>query len=190
MRWNKKTGILLVVLAAVGLVITKWPLSVQTAQIPFSSTDELEGTISLSYSDHLKIGDKSEVSLNITFDQSKNVKPSIILYSKLELNNLEVSPFGEGKVTVDPSKPLVLKWDVLPWKSGAYSGTLWLFSESTEGDKQLILARPINLVAKTFIGLSYHSVRISCIFGLIAGLFLFFFPLINIKKPRSSYNLI
>ncbi len=85
---------------------------------------------------------------------------------------------------VDPKKPVMLIWNVISHETGIYSGTLWLFAESTQGEKELILAKPMELKANTFLGFSYQSARLICIIGLIVGVILIFFPLINIKKPR------
>ncbi len=184
MRWTRIVGNILLVLAALGLFFSLWPASIQTTKIPFMTPDGLAGTLSLSQASQLHVGDNTEIKLNIVIDQKTTANNELSFISKLELNNLEVNPKGEGKVTVDPTKPVVLIWDVTSPKTGSFSGTLWLFIESTKGEKELILARPLKFVVNNFIGFSYQSARVFCIISMIAGLFLIFFPMINTKPLR------
>jgi hypothetical protein len=189
-KWNRITGIILLLMALVCLLISIWPVADHTIQIPFSISDEIAGKLELSNPDQMRVGDKTDIILRIVLDQDSQENQKLTLISKLELYNLEVTPRGEGKVTIDRSIPLVLKWKITPRTSGIFSGTLWLFAESNTGDRNLILARPIQLVAKTIFGVSYQMARIIGFIGLITAIFLIFFPIIRQKLRGLAYNLV
>lgn len=184
MKWNRTAGLLLVFFSVIVLGISKWPASVQTEEIPFSVSGDMAGMLIVSQPVQSRVGEKAELSLSVEINQNENTTQELVFMSELELNNIEVAPKGEGKVRIDPSKPLKLRWNILPGNSGSFSGTLWLFYETKNGEKQLILARPITLEARTILGFSIQSVWMICIFCFIVSLFLFFLPVDKIKKLR------
>jgi len=114
-------------------------------------------------------------------DQDPIKNEQITFLSKLEIGNLKVAPTGEGRVSIDPGKPFTLQWQLEPHKAGAYSGILWLFMETASGERDLILAKPVELKAITLIGFSFQTARAISIVGLIVSIALF---LVKIKEKR------
>jgi len=184
MKWNRIPGAILLLLALVGLIVSIWPVSDQSTEIPFSIPDGLSGTLQLTQSNQMHLGENAIFRLKVAFKQDQSERQQIILISKLELDNLDVTPRGEGKVLIDPSKPVVLNWEATAHNAGTYNGTLWLFTESVEGERTLVLARPINLEATALLGFSYQSARIICFMILITGVFLLFSPF----KSKKMHN--
>ncbi|MBA4385357.1 MAG: hypothetical protein C0410_11525 [Anaerolinea sp.] len=184
MKWNRWLGIALVVLSAICLVISIWPASKMSDQIAFSDSEGIAGTLVISQPKRINVGDKSEINLHVIIEHNQNGISPLIFLSKLEINNLTVTPKGEGKVTIDPTKPVMLNWQITPYKSGVHSGTLWLFIDNASGQRNLILARPTELTAKTLFGLSYPVARMTSIIILIIGVVLFLFN--NQKKNHAK----
>ncbi|MDP3721340.1 MAG: hypothetical protein Q8R09_02675, partial [Anaerolineaceae bacterium] len=176
-------------LAIIILIVSIWPISSFSSHIDFSLPDDLSGKLEFIQPSQMRVGDEAEISLKVVFNQDHADSAPLTLFSKLELDNLELTPREEGKVTVDPSKPVVYIWKVIPHNAGTYNGTLWLFAESNTGDRDLILARPIELVAKTLFGVSYQMARIIGFTGLSTAIFLIFFPIIFQKLRGLAYNL-
>lgn len=179
MRWNRWFGIGLAVVSAACLFISIWPISHHSDQVAFSSTEGITGTLQVTLPDQIHIGDHSDLRLNISLNQDPLSNKRLTFLSKLEMGDLNVSPSGEGRVSIDPGKPFSLQWQIAPYKPGVFSGTLWLFLETAAGERDLILAKPIELKAVTLIGSSYQRVKAVSIAGLIAGLALY---LVKIKK--------
>ena len=186
MKWNRWFGIVLGVISATCLIFSFWPLSVHTDQISFSNPDGIAGTLYLTQHTKIHVGDKAEISLRIVIDQGLNKNILINCLSKLEMGYLEVNPKGEGNVFIDLNKSVVFNWQLSPYKAGSYSGTMWLFLKSTGGDRDLILARPIEMTANTLFGLSYKAIRTISIIGLTMGIILII-PIV-IKKKRLQTN--
>ncbi len=189
MKWNHVIGIIFCSLAIIILIVSIWPISSFSSHIDFSLPDDLSGKLEFIQPRQMRVGDEAEISLKVVFNQDHADSVPLTLFSKLELDNLEVTPREEGKVTVDPSKPVVYIWKVIPHNAGTYNGTLWLFAESNTGDRDLILARPIELVAKSLFGVSYQMARIIGFIGLITAFFIIFFPIIWQKLRSLTYNL-
>lgn len=179
MRWNRWFGIGLAVLSAVCLVISIWPISQHSDQVAFSSSEGITGTLVVTLPDQMHVGDKSSISLNISMDQDLTKNKQLTFLSKLEMGELRVAPNGEGRVSIDPGKPFTLQWQLEPYNAGSSSGTLWLFMETAAGERDLILAKPVELKAKTLMGFSFSMARSVSIAGLIAGIGIF---LVKIKK--------
>ena len=179
MRWNRWFGIGLAVLSAACLVISIWPISHHTDQVRFTSSEGIAGTLLVTLPDQMHVGDKSSISLNISMDQDPIINKQLTFLSKLEMDNLSVAPNGEGRVSIDPSKSFTLQWQIEPQKTGASSGTLWLFMETATGERDLILAKPVELKAKTLIGFSFRMAKYASIAGLIAGIAIY---LVKIKN--------
>lgn len=182
MKWNRWLGIILVALSATGLVISLWPVPVHSSQVIFTSSEGVTGTLLVTHPDQIHVGEKTEVSLEILVDKMQNALDPITFLTKLELDSIAVTPKGEGKVSVDPSKPVTLIWQIIPYKPGVYSGTLWLFIEQGDVQRDLILAKPVELTAKTFFGFSFRTIRMVSIVGLIVG-FVYLFIKILKKQP-------
>jgi len=176
MKWNIFIGSIFLSLALIGLVVLFWPLTNLSTVLVFSIPDDLSGTLELTQANRVLLGEETEIGLKVSFDTDQQGSQLLNLFSKLEMDNLEVSPRGEGVVTVDPAKPVVFKWTITPFNAGTASGTLWLFSESVSGEKELILARPIRIETKTFLGFSSLSARIISLVLLVIGMFIIFYP--------------
>ncbi len=181
MRWNRWFGIGLAVLSAACLVISIWPISHHTDQVRFTSSEGIAGTLLVTLPDQMHVGDKSSINLNISMDQDPIKIKQLVFLSKLEMDNLSVAPNGEGRVSIDPGKPFTLQWQLEPYKAGVYSGTLWLFLETSAGERDLILARPVELDANKLLGSSFQTARVTSILGLIVGIAIY---LIKIKTKR------
>lgn len=179
MRWNRWFGIGLAVVSVVFLLISIWPISQHSDQVAFSSSEGITGTLQVTLPDRMHVGDKSDLRLNISLNQDPITNKRLTFLSKLEMGDLNVSPNGEGRVSIDPGKPFSLQWQIEPYKPGVFSGTLWLFLETAAGERDLILAKPIELKAVNLIGSSFHRVRAVSIAGLITGIFI---SLLKIKK--------
>jgi hypothetical protein len=151
-------------------------------QVEFTSVEGITGTLVVTQPDHIQVGDTYDISLKFAVDQELNKLNQLTLLSRFEMANLKVVPNGEAKVSIDPSKSVVLNWQLTPYQAGAFSGTMWLFIEIAEGERDLILAKPIELQAKTLFGFSYQSARTVSIVGLIVGIG---FCLVFINKKRS-----
>ncbi|PKN99095.1 MAG: hypothetical protein CVU42_09525 [Chloroflexi bacterium HGW-Chloroflexi-4] len=175
MKWDNIIGTTLLSFALICLVVLFWPTQNLSTLISFSIPDDLSGTLELIQSNRVLLGEKTEISLKVTIIGDQQGRQVLKLFNELELDNLEVTPKGEGIVIVVPSKPLVFKWTTIPLKAGTTSGTLWLFSESVYGDKDLILARPIRIETKTFLGFSSLSAKIFSLVILVIGVLIFFY---------------
>lgn len=169
------------VLSATGLVISIWPVPVHSDQVAFTSSEGVTGTLLVTQPDQIHVGEKSEVSLEILVDHMQNALDPLTFLTKLELDSIAVTPKGEGKVSIDPSKPVKLNWQIIPYKSGVYSGTLWLFVEQGGVQKDLILAKPVELKAKTLFGFSIRTVRTASIVGLIVGFVYLFIKILKMQ---------
>jgi hypothetical protein len=180
MKRNFWSGIVLVLVSATSLLISFWPVSMHTDKIIFSSSDGITGTLLVSQPDQVPVGDKFTISLKISVDQ-KSVDDQLTLISKLEMDNLKVTPYGEGKVSINTSNPVVLNWQIQPTIASAFSGTLWLFFETANGTRDLILAKPVELKTTTLFGLSLRTIRMVSIIGLIVG-----FVYLFIKKFKKA----
>lgn len=180
MKWYRWLGTVLAVISAICLVISIWPFSEHSDKVSFSSSGGIYGTLQISQPDKVKMGNATTVSLLINVDPNINEVNPLTFFSKLELDSLTVTPRGEGQVSVDPSKPVKLKWQLIPYKAGVYSGTLWLFVKRGEVERDLILARPVELSVKTLFGLSYPMVKMISIITLV------FASLLLIPKFRKK----
>ena len=174
MKWYRWVGIVLAAISAVCLIISSWPVTKHSNQVTFTNSEGIAGTLHITQPSQMNVGGKSEISLQVIINQNQNEISSLIILSKLEMDNITVTPKGEGKVTIDPTKPLMLNWQITPFKSGVHSGTLWLFMLDDDGEKNLVLARPIELTTKTLFGLSLQIVKMLSIIGLLFGLILLF----------------
>jgi hypothetical protein len=172
MRWNHWFGIVVAVLSTAGLVFSIWPETRNSEKISFSSPEGVTGNLQLTQSEQIRVGEKNYIQLEITMNDAQNINSKLTFFSKLEMGNLVVTPKGEGKVSIDPSKNVGLNWQLAPYEAGKYSGTLWLFLESANGTRNLILAKPIELEAKTLLGFSFRTARSISIIGLIISTFL------------------
>lgn len=179
MKWYRWFGIGLAAISAVCLVISIWPISQHTDQVAFSSSEGIAGTLVVTLPNKMHVGDNSNIRLNISMDQDTIKNKQLTFLSKLEIGSLRVAPTGEGRVSIDPTKPFTFQWQLEPPSAGASSGTLWLFMETTAGERDLILAKPVELKAKTLIGLSFPMARFASIVGLIVGIAIY---LVKIKN--------
>lgn len=173
-------GIALVGISAILLVISLWPEPEKMNQISFTSLEGISGTLLLTQPVQIHTSETTEISLEITMDQNDGKDNPLVFLSKLEMDHVEITPKGEGIVTVDPNKPVVLNWQLTEYKARSLTGTLWLFLESSNGDKELILARPIELEANNLFGISYQLMRTISIITLLIALVLFL-PIFNKK---------
>lgn len=181
MKWYGWLGFFLTGIGTLGLAVTTLPASGHLDQISFSSQSGITGTLQVTQTDKVRLGDKTEIRLQIKIDQTQNSANLITFQSKLELDNMEVKPRGMGTILVDPTKPVELGWRINPHQAGETSGTLWLFV-NTDGDKELILARPIQLTSKTILGFSSTPIKVFSCISLISGIVII---LSSLNKTRS-----
>lgn len=155
------------------LIFSIWPVSQKTEQISFSIPDGYKGMLELTQSDQIHLGDQTTIFLKIKIDASTVEVNQVLLVSQLEMEGVSVTPRGVGRVMIDPTKPVELQWRVNSKSGGIFSGTLWLFDENSEKEKELILARPIEIESNAFLGFSFKTARLISIFGLLFGIFLY-----------------
>jgi hypothetical protein len=191
MRWNYLTGIVLCSLSLITIGLTSLPTPTQTVTIPFSTEDNEAGTLTLTTPMYLKVGDRSMISLKLEFSQEMlagSEQKKLDMISQLEIGNLDVTPKGEGHVTIDPDEALTFRWLVNPHDKENYSGILWLFKLRSEEERLLILGRSMEFSSKEFFGFSYRTSRIVAFVGLVIGLGLLFPIFLHFKKGKKVVN--
>jgi len=122
------------------------------------------------------LGDEASIDLRIEVVPRDSLNPStekIILLNRLELNSLDITPRGEGRVLLEPDSIAVLEWKIRAFEAGTYKGTLWLFEINEAGEQSLLLARPLTLEVRDFLGLRISIVRWMLGLILISSLLLF-----------------
>lgn len=176
MRWTQTLGAVLAGLALVGFIFVSTPAPKVTYTIPFSIDNVSQGTMLLTVPVWLKVGDTTEVSLQISFtpDEMYEVEvQQLDLISQLEIGFLELSPKGQGHFSVSKGNTIVLKWQIKPQVEADFSGTVWLFQQQPDQDTQLILGKGIEFPARKFLGFSYKTARIISLCGVVVGIILF-----------------
>jgi hypothetical protein len=186
MRWNRVVGLVIAGVSLLGILVTSLPVPRQKNTIPFNDGQNLQGTLLVDLPAWMKIGDTAVVSLQVKYSpsQAESVNPKKLdLIDRLEIGFLDVSPRGEGHVSINPDSAITLKWQVRPFYEAHFSGTLWLFQQYPGQKSQLILGRVINLPAKKFLGISFRLARtIACAGLILAVVFYFLFSITLFKK--------
>ncbi len=156
MTSRKWIGIVFIGLAVIGLLISSWPTGIQKVTIPISFDPELSGTIELSVPAQVRVGDSSSVRMAV---EITNGVPDtdMELVSHFEIGGVGVTPLGELRTLVNPLVPTIFEWSLIPKEQSVYKGTLWLF---TGQNRQLVLAREVNLKAVGVLGLTPIVFRI------------------------------
>jgi hypothetical protein len=167
-------------LSVICLVVAIWPVPEVTSQISFTSLEGISGTLKLTQPGQMHTRETFEICLEIVTDQINESDNPLVFLSKLEMDHVEIVPKGEGKVSVDSSKPVILNWQINTNNAASLTGTLWLFLESTAEDKELILARPIKIKASNLFQIPYPVIRI--ISFIILTIDLLFFLVCSHRK--------
>lgn len=181
MKWYGWLGLFFIGISTYVIVVSILPVPVQLDQISFSSQSGMTGTLQLTQRNQIRLGDTTEIRLQISVDQALNTSTPIVIYSKLELDNMSIEPRGVGTTMFDPKNPIELNWQLRPHQGGKASGTLWLFFETEGGTRDMILARTIQITVKSFFGLSYQPFKIVSIACVIFGVAIL---LTSLKKTR------
>lgn len=169
-------GTILAGLSAVGLICISYPVPENTISIPLKLNEVTQGELLLTTPSWIKMGDQSEVSLQVSYDPDVKMEEApqkLGLISQLEIGFVEVSPQGQGHVSVSQGNTIILIWQLKPLVEADFSGMVWLFEQQTDGKKQLILGKSIKFQSRKFLGLSYKTARIISFCGIVIGIILF-----------------
>lgn len=164
-----------------GLILISWPVAETQAEIPLVIEDAIQGKIVLTLPEYLRAGETQEISLGIEYDQDNNEgepPAQLKLINRLEIGSLAISPKGEGHTLINPDSVAVFVWKIRNDYAGSNSGLVWLFEESADGERFLILGRKIELLTRDILGMTYPFARGLCIGGMVFSLILcvpFFF---------------
>lgn len=187
MRRTFFIGILLSIIALVGIVFAYWPMPLQTIAVPFLDGKNQKGTLFLTLPRELRVGDDAEITLQVDYEQG-SAPENFDLISRLETGDMLVSPRGEGHVLINPQKSTFFSWHVRSFIEGEANATLWLFEQKPDGEPNLILSRKIVLPSVEFLGISYSLVRILAVFLLAIGIGLMT-PNILKKFKKRRYSI-
>ncbi len=173
MRKIPLLGIVLIGLSLVGLIVISLPVQSQSFDAPLMLEGREQGSLTITTPVWIKTGDQQEISLQIHYapDQKDDQSNKIDLISRLETGGLEISPRGEGSLSLPADHTIGLRWLVRSIEPDRYDGTLWLFHKNVD-QKDLLLAKQLAFSSHLFLGLTYPVIRIIFICTAIFGVLL------------------
>lgn len=143
--------------------------------------------ISLEWPQQIKVGESDRIQLILEVDEEGFITPTAMvdgnnlefesvlipdLYenyylnveSRLDIVGMDVLPQGVVSTALIKGKNLVFAWSLSPRQAGSFSGTVWLYLNliPKNGDpiqKELLLAKPINIKGVTVFGLPATTAR-------------------------------
>jgi hypothetical protein len=150
----------------------------------------------------LRVGDGALLRLSLTVDNEGKITPTVIIQdnqitgepvqipnlydthhilaeARLDIAGLQVAPQGSVQEPMLPGQPLTFYWSLNAPSPGNYRGTLWLFLElipknGGQIERLPLLARQIDLEARSFLGLPVNVARWAGFVGAVAGVVLGF----------------
>jgi len=152
----------------------------------------LEGkNFSIFWPEKIIAGSSDSIQMNVKLDQSflindifaksnsSQVIPSLDSYminleARVDLIGISITPSGIMSKNILPDQKINFSWNINATTPGEYKGTIWLFinlisKQSNEKSiKEPIVAKPIKISVRNFLGLNVKLVRI------FAGTLLFF----------------
>lgn len=176
MKWIRYFGAALFFLSAIGLILISWPVPETRAEIPLTIGNVTQGKMILTLPEYLRAGETREISLRIEYIplvDKDDRDTQIQLVNRLEIGSLTINPKGEGRTLINPDSVAVFVWKVRCDTVGSNSGLVWLFEESSDGERHLLLGRKIKLLTKNFLGMTFPIARVFFIGGAAVGLILF-----------------
>lgn len=185
MKWIRFIATALILGSLAGLVWISFPVSQIIFEVPLLREQNEQGSLVLHQPEFIRLGDEASITLRVEFMPQVSTFSSaekIILLNRLEINSLEVTPRGEGRVLLDEDSTAVLEWKVQAFAAGTYKGTLWLFETNEAEEHSLLLARPLTIEVRDFWGLKIPIAR------WMLGLILIFGLLLFIKVSKKGKN--
>ncbi len=189
MRWIQVLAAALCLGSLVGLLWISLPIPQGTIEVPLLCEGYEQGSLVLNQPEFIRLGDEASINLRVEFSPQVSLSSSthkIVLLNRLELNSFDLTPRGEGRVLLDADSTAVLEWKIQAFAAGTYQGTLWLFETNESGDQSLLLARPLTLEVRDFLGLKISLMRWILGVILIVGLALFI-KKFKIKITNQGY---
>ncbi len=178
-------------IAAVGiaslvvLMLISLPIPRQTSTIPFTLDDGMSGAVSLIVPETLRQGDWTEIVMDVTFNAAASSDQNVKVKTTLQTTDMEVSPEGEVAAVLPVKGIAPFRWRVRSSSAGEQRATLWCFRQDGDG-QTLILARELELEAKSFLGITFRFAR--WMLGLAAVLcaLVFFRSMFKRKQKKTS----
>jgi len=142
-----------------------WPEKIRTG-----ATDTIQILVELDQ-DFLLID-----NLALTNDFPDNLSLdayNVNLEARVELAGIEINPSGVMSKNILPDQKINFTWVIVGKLAGEYKGTIWLYlnlipkQSSEESIKETLIAKPIKISVRNFLGLHINFVRV------IAGVVLF-----------------
>ena len=144
------------------------------SRISIKTIHGLLGELVLSIPGQVFVGDRAEVSTRIKLD---GLDPEQIhaLVARLETGLQQLEPAGDVRVIIASGEPVDLTWKFRARTPVSYPATLWVWL-STDGDRELLLAREVEINAHHWLMVPVIAVRIVAAFlasgALITALFI------------------
>jgi hypothetical protein len=167
-RWLP--GLAALILAGIALVTGYWKFP----GIPFSVPVKLSSgeTALVSGSVPVTAWQGENTELKMTFQFTSPVPAGKTqLQAKIVMPDVTINPAGQLSLILDPSEAMVLKWTMVPQKTGDLEGTLWVSSAVGGGTLQAVLARRFQIHAVSVLGISATWIRRIGLGFLFLGVF-------------------
>lgn len=191
MRWISVLGAILFLIGLPGLVITSIPNKLFSQEIPIIREGYEVGTLEIFTPVSLHAGDVSHINLSVNYDSAKVAAmgvDSLELISRLDMPAVIISPFGEGRVKIDPRYQAFFSWQVTPENVDFYKGRVWLFEEESNGDRYLLLSREIEFTTENVFGFSYPIARTISIAVMFIGLGMMVVSQYLVFRTKRGHN--
>lgn len=149
--------------------------------------------ISLDWPEKIRVGDSERITLIIQVDQDGKITPTVSseehtldlepvfipdiyedhylnLEARIDIAGMEVLPQGIVSTAIIKGKDVKFAWSLSPRQVGKFSGTVWLYlniipKEAGHNQKELLMAKPIDIQGVTVFGMPANVARLSGAFG-------------------------
>jgi hypothetical protein len=182
MRWNQWIGLSL---AAIGLLFGIYSFLFPHAQVVTETLSLADGTqaqLTARIPDRGWAGDNTSFSLKVTTQTSSNAAALLHLGARLEMGNVEVSPAGIVKRSLDEGDSTLFTWQVKAYTVGLTPGILWLYQTDATRDNYALYGKEFSFSANDYWGISPLIARIGAAVVFMAGLLLWFVSSKNRQK--------
>ena len=114
------------------------------------------------------------------------------LEARVEMSGIDINPSGVLSKNILPGQKINFTWAIVGKSPGEYKGTIWLYlnlipkQSSEKSIKETLIAKPIKIAVRNFLGLNLNIVRVIAYIVLFVSTIAILF--IVYKNKTNSYK--
>ena len=152
--------LLVILVCGVGLVVISVPVTEDVTNLTFTLEDGIQGNLEIVTPRYLRLGDKADLQLEITFIPGEVVGSgaSVKVKSSLQSSSLEMNPSTAVTAIIPADGTGRFHWEITGYTEEVQRATMWCFHQGAAGP-ELILARDLSFEVKTIIDMRFRLFR-------------------------------